>query len=71
MVLKHPMTRRAALEGAAATGLAASLVAFGPSAARAQGAPAVLGITKLPVSGYFRGLWAGARWTVRQHASSA
>jgi ABC-type nitrate/sulfonate/bicarbonate transport system substrate-binding protein len=46
---KHTITRRAALTGAAATGLAA----LGAPVARAQ-APAVLGTTRLPVSGYFR-----------------
>jgi ABC-type nitrate/sulfonate/bicarbonate transport system substrate-binding protein len=49
MARKQSITRRAALTGAAATGLAA----LGAPVAGAQ-APAVLGTTKLPVSGYFR-----------------
>lgn len=50
MVGKHTITRRAALKGAAAAGLAG----LGTSSATAQPAPVVLTTTKLPVSGYFR-----------------
>jgi ABC-type nitrate/sulfonate/bicarbonate transport system substrate-binding protein len=49
MARKQSITRRAALTGAAATGLAG----LGAPVAGAQ-APAVLGTTRLPVSGYFR-----------------
>lgn len=45
------ISRRAALAGAASTGLAS----FWPSSAPAQKSPAIVGNTKLTVTGYFRG----------------